>query len=326
MGHEGCIDHEIRGKCIPGESVRDGVDHFIGELADRQYGIVGRQQLLSAGVNARAIEERLRLGRLHLIHHGVYSVGYPSVGREGRWFAAVLASGSGAVLSHRSAGQLWRILSRSGALPEVTRPRRFRARPGIIARRSSLPIDEVEEVDGIPVTSVSRTLFDLAAVVSRRELEKALNEAEILRLTDRLSLPDLLQRYPRRKGSAALRALLHDADAGKGVTRSELEERFAALIDAYGLPKPRRNADLALRGRFFKADCLWRRQRVVVELDGRAVHGTAHAFEADRERDRLLVGEGWRVIHLTWLQVRDDAPEIAADLRRALSGFGASEP
>jgi hypothetical protein len=180
-------------------------------------------------------------------------------------------------------------------------------------------MDEIEEVDRIPVTSVSRTLFDLAAVVSRRELEKALNEAEVRRLTSRVSLPSLLGRYSRRRGAVILRALLRDLDASKGVTRSELEERFAALIEAHGIPKPRRNADLAVRGRLFKADCLWRQQGIIVELDGRAVHGTVQAFEADRERDRLLVGEGWRVIHLTWLQVRDNAPEIAADLRRALA-------
>jgi sulfur carrier protein ThiS len=186
-------------------------------------------------------------------------------------------------------------------------------------RRSSLHMDEVEEVDGIPVTSVSRTLFDLVAVADGGELEKALNEAEVRRLTSRVSLPVLLERHPGRRGAATLRALLHDADGDKGVARSELEERFAALIDDYGLPKPRRNADVAVRGRFFKADCLWRRERVVVELDGRAVHGTAHAFEADRKRDRLLVGEGWKVIHLTWLQLRDEEPEIVADLRRALA-------
>lgn len=199
-------------------------------------------------------------------------------------------------------------------------------RPGILAHRSPLPMDEVEEVDGIPVTSVSRTLFDLAAVVGRRELEQALNEAEVRRLTSKVSLPALLERYPRRRGAADLRALLRDADAAKGVTRSELEERFAALIETHGIPKPRRNADVAVCGRFFKADCLWRGQRVIVELDGRAVHGTAHAFEADRKRDRLLAGEGWKVIHLTWLQLRDEAPEIAADLRRTLSGSGSPPP
>jgi hypothetical protein len=183
--------------------------------------------------------------------------------------------------------------------------------------------DEVEEVDGIPVTSVSRTLFDLAGVIGRREIEQALNEAEVRRLTSRVSLPALLERYPRRRGAASLRALLRDASSG--VTRSELEERFATLIESHGIPKPRRNADVAVRGRFFKADCLWQRQRVIVELDGRAVHGTAQAFEADRKRDRLLVGEGWKVFHLTWLQVRDDAAEVVADLRRALSGLGLPE-
>jgi hypothetical protein len=329
--HASHLLHQDGAKCSKGEALPpqnrrafargrgEGVDGILAWFGERQYGVVARRQLLAAGVGRRAIGARLGRSSLHPLYRGVYAIGHLAISSEARWMAAVLASGPDAVLSHRSAAGLWGMLPRPRGRTEVTRPRSFRGQSGIKASRASLPPDEVSEVAGIPVTSVSRTLVDLAAVVSRCELEKALNEAEILRLTDRLSLPELLRRYPRRKGSAALRALLHDADAGKGVTRSELEERFAALIDAYGLPRPQRNADLAVRGRFFKADCLWRRQGIIVELDGRAVHGTVQAFEADRERDRLLVGEGWRVIHLTWLQVRDNAPEIAADLRRALA-------
>ncbi len=90
------------------------------------------------------------------------------------------------------------------------------------------------------------------------------------------------------------------------------------LLGATDLPPPRRNADVAVRGRFFEADCLWAKQRVIVELDGHATHGTGRAFEKDRERDRLLQSDGWRVIRITWRQMRDDAPAVIADLRRLL--------
>ena len=168
------------------------------------------------------------------------------------------------------------------------------------------------------MTTVPRTLLDLATVVSKRQLERALNETEVLGLTDPLSVPDLLGRYPRRPGSAVLRELLRDEAALSGTTQNDFEEDFAALLDAYRLPLPRFNADVAVPGRHFNVDCLWRERRLIVELDGRAVHGTPRAFETDRERDRLLLADGWRVMRLTWRQLRDDGPAIAEDLRTAL--------
>lgn len=146
-----------------------------------------------------------------------------------------------------------------------------------------------------------------------------MNEAEVLGLTDRLSLPDLLERYPRRRGTATLRALLREDATLRGVTRSELERRFVAMVDARGLPRPRLNVDIAVRGRFFKVDCLWHGQRLIVELDGRASHGTKRAFEKDRERDRILLTEGWRVTRITWRQLRDNPDGIVTDLRQLLA-------
>jgi very-short-patch-repair endonuclease len=181
-----------------------------------------------------------------------------------------------------------------------------------------LPADERTVVDGIPVTSVPRTVLDLAAVLPKQRLERALNEVEVQGLTDRLSIPDLLARYPRRRGSAVLRSLLGEGAAARGVTKNDFEERFAALVDSHGLPKPRFNADLAIRGRFFSVDCLWANERLIVELDGGAVHGTPRAFESDRERDRLLLADGWRVMRVTWRQLRDQGAAIASDVRKAL--------
>ena len=175
-------------------------------------------------------------------------------------------------------------------------------------------------VDGIPVTSVSRTLLDLAVVVTRRRLEQALNEAEVLGLSDSISLPDLLERYPRRRGTALLRSLVQGEARLHGITRSELEARFVALIDAHELPRSRLNASVRVRRRFLEVDCLWADRRLIVELDGHAAHRTALAFERDRERDRLLLAAGWQVVRLTWRQIHDDAEEVVRDLRKALSG------
>jgi hypothetical protein len=297
------------------------VDRLLAELAERQYGVVGRWQLLSRGVGRRALDERLRTGHLHLIHHGVYAVGHRLLPKEGRWMAATLAGGPGTVLSHRSAGQALGIFPHYGIEIEVTRPRKFRHRDGIRAHQSVLPPDEIRVVDGIPVTSPPRTIFDLAALVKPRQLERAFNELEVRGLTDALSAPDLLERYPGRRGAAALRALLASGEPG-GITRRELEEGFVELLDAHGLPRPRLNATLSLRGRFFEVDCMWRRERLIVELDGRAVHGTRRAFEADRERDRILQAEGWRVTRVTWRQMKGDAAAVAADLRRLLAASG----
>jgi hypothetical protein len=181
-----------------------------------------------------------------------------------------------------------------------------------------LPGDEIEKFEGIPVTSVSRTLLALSAALTSSALEKAMNEAEVLRLTSRVSIHELLDRYPRRPGSAALRRLLDKEAESRGITKEELEARFAAVLGAHGVPAPQRNADLAVRGHFFNVDCLWRRERVIVELDGRAVHGTDRAFESDRQRDRLLLVDGWRVMHVTWAHLRDEPDAVRTDLLRLL--------
>ncbi|HST68946.1 MAG TPA: hypothetical protein VLI94_04730 [Solirubrobacterales bacterium] len=180
-------------------------------------------------------------------------------------------------------------------------------------------------VDEIPVTSPFRTIFDLAAMLDPRALERAFHEAEVRGLTDRVSLPMLLERYPGRRGAKSLRAVL-GSDEPVGITRNEFEEAFLALVDAYGLLRPRMNADLAVRGRFFEVDALWEEQRVAAELDSRGVHGTKKRFETDRQRDRILVAEGWKTMRVTWRQLQEEPHEIAADLEAALRSPALTHP
>lgn len=232
--------------------------------------------------------------------------------------AAVLACDRDAVLSHRSAARLWGLSPGSGRAIEVTRGTGWRRPDGVVVHRSSIPEDERTVVAGIPVTTVPRTILDYAVAATQNEVEWALNEMEVRQLRDALSIPDLLDRYPGRRGSAVVRGLLDSGAEAAGVTKRELEKRFAALVQREGLPRPRRNADVAVRGRLFNVDCLWSEARFVVELDGRAVHGTRRAFESDRGRDRAMVAEGWRVMRITWAQLRDEEAAVVADIRAAL--------
>jgi very-short-patch-repair endonuclease len=287
-------------------------------LADRQHGVVGRAQLLDLGIGSRAIEHRLEKGRLHPIHRGVYAVGHPRLSRDARWMAAVLAAGCGAALSHRSAGALWRLWPSARRLIEVTADRKVRSCRGIEPHRGRLPHDEVTIVGGIPATTVPRTLLDLAAVLPRHQVERAINEAEVQRLGDPVPLADLVARYPRRRGVAVVRAILEDGHIGSRITRSELEERFHAFLVRSGLPRPEVNANLRIGDRWIECDFAWSAGSLIAELDGHAFHATAAAYERDRARDRALSVAGWRVVRITWRQLRDDPVALAADLRSLL--------
>jgi very-short-patch-repair endonuclease len=278
--------------------------------------MVARWQLARDGISAEEIKARLGRGTLYRIHPGVYAVGHRDVSPDGRLMAAVLAAGPGAVLSHRSAGRVWGMV-RWGGVVEVTRPRKFRGREGIRCHRSTLREDEWVFVDGLPVTSIFRTLIDLAAVLDRQALSAALNEMEVRGLTDAVRLDDLIARHAGRRGIANLVGVLQERRPS-GVARNEFEQSFVQLVEASGLPRPRLNADLHVRGRFVEIDALWESQRLAVELDGRAVHGTGASFESDRKRDRLLLSEGYRTMRITWRQLRDEPDPVLSDLRQAL--------
>jgi very-short-patch-repair endonuclease/predicted transcriptional regulator of viral defense system len=294
-------------------------DAVVGEVAGRQHGVVARRQLIELGMSRRAIEGRLARGSLHRIHQGVFVVGVRRISRIGQWQAAVLACRADSVLSHRAAGELHRFLPRRELRLDVTVPpgRRVR-RKGIRCHEAIVADDERTEVDGIPATSVFRTVVDLAGVLDARGLENAWNEIEVRELRDRLSIHELLERHRGRRGAASLRALLA-SDQPRGRTRNDFEQDFVAFLDAHRLPRGRINAPLAVRGRFFEIDCLWPDHRLAVELDGGAAHRTRRAFQMDRERDRILLAEGWRVIRVTWHQLQREPTQIAADLRQVLT-------
>jgi hypothetical protein len=293
----------------------------MAELAGRQHGVVARWQLQRLGMTAKMVDGRIQRGALHSVHRGVYAVGHRSLAIEGRWMAAVLAFGPEAVLSHRSAGQLWGLVPRSSIAPEVTRRKHAEGRPRLMVHRGSLMADEVGTRWGIPVTSVARTMFDLAAMLDEREVERAWNEMEVREYRVRLSIPALLERYPGRKGAVLLARLAGRKALPVGITRNELEEAFLALVDRFDLPRPRMNVHLAIRDRFYEIDCLWEDRKVAIELDGGGAHGTRRAFESDRERDRILTAERFTTARLTWHQITETPAEVAADLQLILTPY-----
>lgn len=232
--------------------------------------------------------------------------------------AAVLACGPDAVLSHRAAAALWGLRNSSGGPIDVTAPIKTRSGRGIRRHSASLPADEVTVTDGIPVTTVPRTLFDLAAVLPATAVESALRQSEYLQLTDRLSLPHLLDRYPGRRGARAVRECLARRAETAGRTRSPLEERFLTFLDKHSLPRPRLNDWIVLGDRRFQVDCHWPGTGQIVELDGWQGHGTQLAFRDDRARDRILRAAGYGVTRLTWAQLDDEPQAVACDLRSFL--------
>lgn len=307
----------------PGE-VR--VDTEIARLAERQYGVVARGQLLALGLGEDSLQHRLECGRLHLLHQGTYAVGHRDVPRSGRWMAAVLATGPHAVLSHWSAAALWMIRPNSRSIVDVTTPHKSRSWDGIKRHHKALPSDEVTVKDGIPVTSVPRTIFDLAATEDVDTVAAMLRESEHRNLWDRLSLPHLVERYPGRRGVKKVRlALQRVTEEPTGRKRSKLEERFAPFIRRHHLPMPRFNDWILLGAKRYQVDCHWPGTGQIVELDGWEGHHTRSAFQDDRERDRRLRVAGYSVTRLTWNQLRDEPEAIAFDLRVLLAS-GADDP
>lgn len=293
-----------------------GDDRWLAELAGAQYGVVGRGQLMERGLTEEAIEVRLRTGRLHRLYAGAYAVGHRMTSREGQWMAAVLASGPEAVLSHWSAAAFWMIRPNSRSIIDITTPQKSRSWDGIRRHHKALPTDEVTVEERIPVTTVPRTILDLAATESADTVGNLLRESEYRQLHDRLSLWDLVDRYPGRRGVRKVRTALERLrEELSGHRRSRLEERFAPFLRLHRLPQPRFNDWIFLGGKRYQVDCHWPGTGQIVELDGWEGHGTRTAFREDRARDRALRVAGYSVTRLTWNQLDDEPDVIASDLR-----------
>lgn len=290
------------------------VDAAIAKLAARQRGVVTRGQLLKLGLGRNAIGGRLRSGRLHRLYRGVYLVGHAAPMPGARELGAVLACGTGAVLSHRSAAVLWHLLpSLPRDITVTVAGRDCRGPDGIkVHRVTALSRRQIRKLGPIPITSPARTLLDIAPTVPARQLEQAVAEAQSRRLVRHNDLTALLALGPRA-GVAALRPLL-DTNATPSLTRSEAEERFLGLIRDAGLPPPESNVVIEN----LEVDFLWRDARLIVEVDGFAFRSSRTAFERDRARDAVLAAAGYRVIRVTWRQIVNHPEALIARITAAL--------
>lgn len=288
---------------------------MIGKLAAEQHGVVSRGQLLDTGVSEKAMKLRVRSGHLLRLHRGVYAVGHARLRREGTWLAAVLAY-PGAVLSHRDAAALHGLRPGNHRLVDVTGRNARASQPGIrFHRTATLDAEDVTTVHGIPVTTVARTLVDLAGTVPRDHLARAVKEAERRNVFDLRAVDATLARTKGRRGPGhrALREAIAEYVAlGLSASDSALEDAFLRLTRRVGLSLPATN--VLVEG--FRVDAVWRTHRIAVELDGWQHHHDRGAFERDRERDATLTAAGWRVVRFTYRQVVDRPDSVTQTLRR----------
>jgi hypothetical protein len=295
-----------------------GDDEVVARLASEQEGIVARRQLLELGLSARAIDHRLTAGRLRPRFRGIYAVGHDATGPGSLVVAAVLAGVPSAAASHWTAAILRGVVDRSPGVVHVTCTRPRRRQAGFVIHRGALPSEDVAIVGGIPTTTMARTLLDLSGACGERPLRRMVKRAEFEGLVSLAELGEILVRYPRRQGRRTLARIVGDSAVAAGPTRSELEDRFLRFCTEHGLPMPETNAVLEVGGQRLEVDCLWREERLVVELDGYRAHGTATAFEDDRARDRALLAARWRPARVTWSHLHDAPRTLAAELRAAL--------
>lgn len=304
---------------MSGIEVPEHVDWAIADLAGRQHGVVALWQLLALGVGDDAVLHRAGTGRLHRLHHGVYAVGHVSLTVRGRWMAAVLAYGPAAALSHRDAGALWQIRRDSRYLIDVTAPGRSRhARPGIALHRPRLiEPDECTTHDGIPVTTIARTLIDLAAVVPLRQLTRAWDESARLGLFDIDDMHRVRARFKRRRGLRNIDLLIAQSRPLPPRTNSDLELLFLELIRAAGLPEPAVNVWIAEVAA--EVDFVWATRRVVVEVDGTAYHDTPNQRDEDHARDARLQLAGYKVRRFSDRRLTLDPHGVVNDVRELLA-------
>lgn len=286
----------------------------VWELVRQQHGVIARGQLLALGLGSEAIEHRIGAGRLHRIWRGVYAVGRPEVSRHGRLMAALLSCGPTARASHGSAGWLWGIGPWQRGIDVVVPNRVMRRRPGIrLHRRLGLDAEVSCQVSGMPVTSPTDTLVDMASDLPDAGLERAIREADRLGLADPEELRAALGSISPRPGVGRLRAVL--ASETFSLTDSELERQFLRLVRAAALPPPK--TQVWLNG--YRVDFYWPELGLVVETDGLRYHRTPSQQRRDRVRDQVHTAAGLTALRFTAAQVRFEPRQTIATLAAVIS-------
>jgi very-short-patch-repair endonuclease len=297
-----------------------GVERAIARVAARQDNVITHDQLFEAGLGRGAIARRLQARTMQSMHRGVYLLGAAPPTPMARARAAVMACGEGAVLSHRSAAEMLGLLAQSDRAIEVTVVGR---NPGSHAgiklhRPRALARHDVTDMRGIPVTTVARTICDLAATEPANEVEHAYQEALYRRIVTDRRMAAILDREPRRKGAPVIRALIENPT----LTRSERERTLLRLLARAQLPRPLTN--VRLHG--YLVDAYWPEHRLIVEFDGWRAHGHRNAFETDRKRDQVMLAHGIRSMRVTDRHLIHEPVALTARIAMTLSRVQAPGP
>jgi hypothetical protein len=279
----------------------------IATIASKQHGVVTRAQLLRAGLSAQHVRDRVRSGALLREHRGVYRVGHRAPSVEARYIAAVLACGDDAILSGRAAAHLFGLLKGQAPPPEVSTPLKRRV-VGVGVRRGSIDRSDRTVYRAIPITSVPRTLIDLAADLPVDALARACHEAGVRFNTTPRQLAAALASRPANTAGAKNVRLIVDGDTR--VTLSALERRFLELLRHHGLPLPRTNRPAGAH----RGDCRWPDRHLTVELDSYRFHHSRHAWEQDRRRERDARARGDDHRRYTWGDVFEEPAQTVKEL------------
>jgi predicted transcriptional regulator of viral defense system len=284
------------------------LDQKTATIASRQHGNITRDQLLEAGMSSSAIGRRVDKGQLIPQHPGVYRVGHAAPSTEATYMAAVLAAGEGALLTGRAAAHLMRLLKGAPPPPEVTATTKRRIKGVTVRQTSNVDSRDSTTHCGIPITTIARTLVDLAARLPEYELGKACHHASALYRTEPEDVEAVLARRPTSKGAATLRAILR---GDKKISLSKLERRFLVLLSDNNLALPQTNEQFG--GRY--VDCRWPERKLTVELDSYRYHSSRHAWEQDRKRERQARARGDDFRRYTADDVFEDPRALLQELR-----------
>ena len=284
----------------------------LARLVSSQHGVVTRAHLLAAGLSAAGIDRRLEKGSLLRAYRGVYRVGHQAPSREASYMAAVMACGPEALLCGRAAAHLWGLVKGVAPAPEVVTPANRRV-PGLRVRRCrNFDAACATELNAIPVTTVPRTLVDLAAALPVDALARVCHEAGVLHRTTPAQVERVLSGHRNSLGAANLRRILRGDER---VTLSTLESAFLARLRAAGLPLPQTNRPAGGR----RVDCRWPERRLTVELDGYQFHNSRHAWEQDRRREREARAGGDEFRRYTYGDVVEQPRLMLSELRDLLA-------
>lgn len=301
------------------------IDERIATVSEAQHGPLSAVQLRACGLSGSAIGRRASTGSLHRLHRGVYVPGHLRLPVLGWVAAAVLVCGPRASTCHLTAAHMREVRISARTLVDVAvRSPAGRCHGHVVTHSArSLRSCDVSVVDGIPTTSVARTLLDCAPRLGRRDTEKMVAEAEHRGIFDLVAVEDVLVHVPGHPGRAILRAAIGDAAGARGQTASPPEDDLLAAFRAVGMDEPECNPAVVLPdGDIVYPDFLWRDGALIVEADPRSTHDTTPSYRSDRVRDRKLDAIGLQTMRFSDVELRHPAAcaaEVATrlDLRRA---------